>query len=104
MKISSFNCFNYKAKTAMVKSLFDKNDIVFLIEHWLGYAEESLLKFVHNDFNIQFESDFANSVSRRGRPFGGRAWITKKTFQYLGIMCIINTYLRLKLILMLNLV
>ena len=83
MKISSFNCFNYKANTAMVKSLFDKNDIVFLIEHWLGDAEESLLKFVHNDFNIQFESDFANSVSRRGRPFGGRAWITKKNISIL---------------------
>ena len=83
MRISSFNCFNYKANTSIVKKLFDGNDILYLIEHWLGHSEESLLKLIDNKCNLFFESDFCNSDKRCGRPFGCRACLVKENISVL---------------------
>ena len=88
----------------MVKSLFDKNDIVFLIEHWLVMPRNHFLNLyiMIVIFNLRVILQILSV--EEADPLVDVHGLQKKTFQYLVIMFIINIYLRLKLILMLNLV
>ena len=52
MIVTSFNSFNYKANTAIVKSLQCQSDIPYLIEHWLSNSEENILQLIDSNSNI----------------------------------------------------
>ena len=79
MNIVSYNCYNFKSNTLMIKNLIDSNHICYFIEHWLGNEEAYLFNQLCNHHSIIFNSDFINADrdanNKRGRPFGGRCWV-----------------------------
>lgn len=82
MIISSFNCKNLKTNHLMVEKILKNSDITFLIEHWLSEEDSQLLDRFGDDYKIIFESDYSmTDFKRRGRPFGGRAWIIRKNIR-----------------------
>jgi len=81
MNVTSFNCQGFKSNRQMVRNLVDNNDILFLIEHWLTEDQYYLLDEIsssHDIVNFQADMDVSScSLSRRGRPFGGKCWFIR---------------------------
>ncbi|RNA14024.1 hypothetical protein BpHYR1_015398 [Brachionus plicatilis] len=85
LNLASFNCKNFKSNFNTVQKILEMNDIVFIIEHWLGQEEAHLVKMIDTtDFNIVFKSDFSLYESRQGRPFGGKMWLVKKALNIIS--------------------
>ena len=75
-QIVSYNCKHFNGSHLMIGELVNNYDIVFLVEHWLAKEEEHLIKkTLDHKGNLIFMSDFELAECRRGRPFGGLAWI-----------------------------
>ena len=66
---------NFKANKLMISDLVSKFDKCFVIEHWLGSDDSFYFNDICSYHSIIFNSDYANSVTRRGRPFGGKCWV-----------------------------
>ena len=74
MDIVSYNCCNFKANNLMIDYLINNNDICFFIEHWLGADDAHYFNEICTNHSIIFKSDYENTFTRRGRPFGGTCW------------------------------
>ncbi len=78
LKISSYNCKNYKSNQLEVENLITTNHITYITEHWLDVKEEYLLNKFKANYNIFFHSDYDNHINRYGRPKGGNCWFFDK--------------------------
>ena len=77
--ISSFNCQNYKTRTAYISSLFNKTVVLPLQETWLISNELNLQSILTDDVDAFSVSAMNISVKFHvGRPFGGFSFIWKK--------------------------
>ena len=82
IRVSSLNVNNLKANLIYTEFLANGSDILYLNEIWCKQNEINLLKSLPNDEkskNILFKSDIDLNY-KKGRPFGGQAWIINKTF------------------------
>jgi len=43
LKISSYNCKNYKSNQLEVENIINTNHITYITEHWLDVKEEYLI-------------------------------------------------------------
>ena len=84
ISLSTYNVKNFKSNHKMVKNLLKTNKINFLVEHWLSKEEKHLLENFDSNFNVLFESEFSDLEERRGRPFGGTAWMVHKSIKVLN--------------------
>ena len=79
--ILNLNVRNFKTNHVYTKEAFINNsiDIMFLSELWLHEGEEEYLQHIFPNTNIYFQSDISveSKYSKRGRPFGGKAWIIR---------------------------
>ena len=85
MKIVSYNCKNFRANFAHIKSIIDNNDICFFIEHWLGEEDAYLFNNISNDHSIIFLSDYSHLerdlTRKKGRPHVGKCWVIRNNYR-----------------------
>ena len=82
LKICSLNTNGVKRNLSYIQELISKNDFIFLCETWLLEHEISFLKSLSSTHLVIANSDM-KITPLRGRPFGGRAFIFKKSFNVL---------------------
>ena len=80
IRISSFNCKNFKTSIEEIKELCSQNDIVLLQETWLTEQELHILSEISNEFYYKGLSamDTQNGLIV-GRPYGGVAIMWRKS-------------------------
>ena len=80
MLISSFNCRSIKTNIHCVKELCKQSDIICLQETWLPVQELGYLGNIDENFSFYGSSpvDLSKELLR-GRPFGGMAFLFKKS-------------------------
>ena len=82
MKLSSFNCRNFKSNYLAIDKLTELEiDIIFICEHWLNTNEQNLINDRYiSKYNCYFQSDMDINFdkNKNGRPFGGKCWLVNK--------------------------
>jgi hypothetical protein len=84
-KLSFLNVKNLKANLVYSKFLAIESDILYMSELWCKQNEINLLKTLIPDQkskSILFKSDIEHNY-KKGRPFGGQAWILNKSYTVL---------------------
>ena len=80
LHITSFNCQGLSSSLSDVKTLCDSSDIIALQETWLFNDDLHVLKNIHEEFTGAGCSSMDISKSMLiGRPFGGIAFLWKKS-------------------------
>jgi exonuclease III len=84
IKLVSFNLHGFNAGLSMLRELCDDNDvgIVAIQEHWLTPDKLHLLETVHPEFTAYGISAMTNRLKSeiyRGRPYGGTAFLWRKS-------------------------
>ena len=95
IRIASLNCRNYITNSSYVINLIDSCDIVYLIEHWLYEDEKILIESNNREHNVYLESDMIRTQNKRGRDYGGRAWIVRKNIKITNLNIYDNILSRL---------
>ena len=81
IRVTSFNCKNYKTSVNEIYELCDNCDILVLQETWLLEVDLSLLSNIHTQFYAKgISSVNVESGILKGRPHGGIAILWKKCF------------------------
>ena len=84
MRITSFNCQNFKSNRVLIDKIVQNFDVIFLCEHWLNSEEYYLLTERYTNHNLFFQSDMeVSALETRGRPFGGKCWLVSKSLNVL---------------------
>ena len=65
----------------MVNSIINKLNVTFLIEHWLSNEQKRLLKERCPEYLVEIFSEYSDANRKRGRPYGGTAWIIHKSLR-----------------------
>ena len=77
VSICSLNTHGLKSNTEYIHGLLNKFDIIFISEHWLSKAEESILKTQKSHQLILTPAEKAPA----GRPFGGNCFLVSHQLQ-----------------------
>lgn len=81
MNVCSFNTHGFKSNVCFIENILEKNDILFLIEHWMPHEEKYILSNINSDFEVVYDAEFSDVDVRRGRPFGGVCWFVNKKYK-----------------------
>lgn len=82
LSLCTFNMHGYNVGLPFLQTLCEKNDLIFIQEHWLQDNQLHLLDDVHKDFTSYGKSSMCKKLSQgllRGRPFGGVAVLYRKS-------------------------
>jgi len=80
LNFMSFNCRGYnESKRAYILYLFTLCDILFIQELWLSDSQFSIFISINPDFVSCGASGFGNDDVLRGRPFGGCAFLWRRS-------------------------
>ena len=82
LNICSLNTNGVKRNLNYIQELISKNDFIFLCETWLMEHEALFLKSLSSTHLVIAKSDM-NTIPLRGRLYGGRAFIYKKSLHLL---------------------
>ena len=82
LNICSLNTNAVKRNLNYIQELISKNDFIFLCKTWLMGHEASFLKSLSSTHLVFTKSDM-KTIPLIGRPYGGRAFIYKKTLHLL---------------------
>jgi hypothetical protein len=83
VSISSLNVKNLKSNMIYSKFLTGVTDISFFSELWLKQSEFALIQSLNPNKRFLFKSDMDPYNHKRGRPFGGLAWVIDSEFEVL---------------------
>ena len=79
LKCITYNCKGLKYRNYMyINKLYDKNDILFLQEHWLFPSEFKIINDIIPEADFHFVSAMNDNDLLSGRPYGGVGIIFKK--------------------------
>lgn len=82
LRITSYNCRSVKNSITDVYSMCDRNDIVFLQEHWIPMQDLSFFNSFHADFVAYSSSPVDLSAELLlGRPYGGIAVLVRRSME-----------------------
>ena len=74
-KILNLKVNNFKANSQYLKEIIESNDIIYLNELWLHQSEEKVIKDILPINKLLYFKSSMDDSYKRGRPFGGQAWI-----------------------------
>ena len=83
IRITSINTQGLKNNTEYITSLLNKDDIIFICEHWLSNAEKTIVN------NLTFRHALYFTPAEKGptgRPFGGNCFLVSKEFTNVKIL------------------
>ena len=77
IKNVSLNTHGFKSNALYISNLINEYDIIFLSEHWLSKAEQSLITDISKPHHRIYFTPAEKQAS--GRPYGGNCFITRNT-------------------------
>ena len=82
INFASYNLHGFQRGKTQLLELCDSHDIIAVQEHWLSNCDLDRIVDLHSDFTVVAKSAMAEKIQTgflRGRPFGGRAVLVKKS-------------------------
>jgi exonuclease III len=89
IRVCTYNCRSVKSSYDVVRELCNISDICLIQEHWLAEYDLPLLSNIHDEFYARGVSAMDASNLLVGRPFGGVAFLWRKS---LGSVVKVSTY------------
>ena len=80
LKIMTINCKNIRNNFMYINEELEKQDIIFIQEHWLNeYEIHNLQQYINlHNHNAHLISSIELNENKQGRPHGGIGWLINK--------------------------